>query len=94
MRKLMGRTVKEPQEEEKENPGVMVAPSQATSEPTFADSEVDRVSLEAAKLSCRQSTISDESAESHRSQMVTSQDVYNANPYDVDRVNTRGSFKD
>ncbi|KAF7165348.1 hypothetical protein CNMCM5623_009553 [Aspergillus felis] len=95
MRKLMERTVKNPQEEEKENPGVMAAPSQVTLEPTSAESEVDRVSLDPAKLSRRQSTISTNSASSHRSQkMVTSEDVYDANPYDIDRVNTRGSFKD
>lgn len=33
MRKLMERTVKEPQEEEKENQGVMAATSQVTLEP-------------------------------------------------------------
>ncbi|RHZ44406.1 MFS transporter [Aspergillus thermomutatus] len=86
MRKLMERTVKEPQEEEKER-------SQAASEPTSADSEVDRISLDPAKLSRRQSIISNKSAKSHRSQIVTSQDVYDANPYDIDRVNTRDSFK-
>ncbi|GIK00466.1 hypothetical protein Aspvir_004491 [Aspergillus viridinutans] len=95
MRKLMERTVKEPQEEGKENPGVMAAPSQVTLEPTSAELEVERASLDPAKLSRRQSTISTESASSHRSQkMVTSQDVYDANPYDIDRANTRGSFKD
>jgi hypothetical protein len=91
----MERTVKEPQEEEKENPGVMAAPSQVTLEPTSAKSEVDRVSLDPAKLSRRQSSLSTKSASSYGSKkMVTSQDVYDANPYDIDRVNTRGSFKD
>ncbi|KAF4292894.1 hypothetical protein KXX55_001309 [Aspergillus fumigatus] len=95
MRKLMERTVKEPQEEEKENQGVMAATSQVTLEPPCAESEVDRVSLDPAKLSRRQSTISTKSAISHRSQkLVTSQDVYDANPFDIDRVNTRDSFKD
>lgn len=95
MRKLMERTVKEPQEEEKENQGVMAAQSQVTLEPTSAESEIDRVSLDPAKLSRRQSTISTKSARSSGSQkMVTSQDVYDANPFDIDRVNTRDSFKD
>ncbi|KKK16659.1 hypothetical protein P175DRAFT_0506332 [Aspergillus ochraceoroseus IBT 24754] len=34
------------------------------------------------------------SHKSHHSEVITTQTVYDANPYDIDRVNTRESFKD
>ncbi|EAW12568.1 MFS transporter [Aspergillus clavatus NRRL 1] len=93
MRKLMAQTVKDPLEEKEKTSGETAPPSQPTSDSTSADSHIGRLSFESVKGSRRHSIISARSARSHHSQMVTSQTVYDANPYDIDRVNTRESFK-
>lgn len=97
MRKLMEQTTKvtdEPAgEKEEEHTGQVSAVHQSAS-PSTTTTTSDASDVEDLPSTSQfHRTRSMASQASHRSEGVTSQTVYDANPYDIDRVNTRESFK-
>ncbi|KAF7597367.1 hypothetical protein BBP40_006308 [Aspergillus hancockii] len=93
MKRLMEQSVKGPEVTDAEKRSDITAAEEGKetgstpSEPSPSNSEVDDLPS-APKFSRRRSVASQTSRRS-----VNSQTVYDANPYDIDRVNTRESFK-
>ncbi|KAF9883756.1 hypothetical protein FE257_002822 [Aspergillus nanangensis] len=93
MRKLMEQSTRAPEEttetEKEAEAAETLAPTAATGSTSTTNSEVDDLPSSGQFHWTRSMA----SQASYRSDGVTSQTVYDANPYDIDRVNTRESFK-
>ncbi|KAE8383216.1 major facilitator superfamily domain-containing protein [Aspergillus bertholletiae] len=95
MKKLMEQTTNVPEETEVEKTPEKMAPEglkevdDTPSEPTPASSQLDGLPPD-SKYNRRKSIASQVS---HRSEGAMSHTLYDANPYEIDRVNTRESFK-
>ena len=93
MRKLMQQVVtRAPQETETEKSPDMDESHEKSTASTSTTTESSQVEdLPSAAQFHRTRSLASQA--SHRSDGATSQTVYDANPYDIDRVNTRESFK-